>query len=192
VLAETAGRAYYEDVLRKNLFPSAAVLILAVLLAVESAIAGSNPYGSLEERKARYLATIPDEASGAYGSVGLFASGRDIRLAQVQPDLDKIDAREDCAEFSAAAFLRLLFLDAETPRLSPDIRQAITETLLHFKYWIDEPGRDGMCTWSENHQIMFHSCEYLAGTLFPDKIFPNSGMSGKEHKEKARDLLDQC
>ena len=43
-----------------------------------------------------------------------------------------------------------------------------------------------MCYWSENHQILFASAEYLIGQLYPDTVFPNSGLTGKQHMEKAR------
>ena len=43
-----------------------------------------------------------------------------------------------------------------------------------------------MCFWSENHQIMFHSDEYLAGQLFHDRTFTNISEPGSWHVEKAR------
>ena len=43
-----------------------------------------------------------------------------------------------------------------------------------------------MCYWSENHQILFASAEYLIGQLYPDQIFKVSGLSGKEHVERAK------
>ena len=49
---------------------------------------------------------------------------------------------------------------------------------------MDEPGSDAMCYWSENHQILFHACEILAGQLYPDRIFTNVGQTGAWHREK--------
>ena len=43
-----------------------------------------------------------------------------------------------------------------------------------------------MCTWTENHQILFASAAYLAGQLFPDERFTNSGQSGQEKMVQAR------
>jgi hypothetical protein len=43
-----------------------------------------------------------------------------------------------------------------------------------------------MCYWSENHQILFASAEYLVGQKYPDSVFPRSGLTGKEHMKKAR------
>ncbi|HNR31673.1 MAG TPA: hypothetical protein PKI11_12360, partial [Candidatus Hydrogenedentes bacterium] len=56
----------------------------------------------------------------------------------------------------------------------------IRRTVLGFKYWPDEPGVDSMCTWSENHHILFASAGYLAGQRYPDAVFTNSGKTGRD------------
>jgi hypothetical protein len=90
-----------------------------------------------------------------------------------------VDARRDCADFVAHAFLRMLYqLDDE--RFPQALRERARATLLCFKYWPDEPGRDSLCTWTENHQILFASAALLAGQLFPDARFENAGDTGRE------------
>ena len=39
---------------------------------------------------------------------------------------------------------------------------------------MDEDGNDGMAFNSENHTLLFHSCQYIAGTLFPGETFTAS------------------
>lgn len=95
--------------------------------------------------------------------------------------LTRMQDRRDTADFRLAAMVRTLYLDDETHALPADVRTRIEDTLLGFRYWLDEPGDDGMCYWTENHQILFHSGELLVGQLFPDATFPNSGMTGAEH-----------
>jgi len=65
------------------------------------------------------------------------------------------------------------------------------DAVLTFRYWLDQPAPfpDTLCWWSENHQILFHTAEYAAGLLYPDIVFPNSGMTGMEHADHARPLL---
>jgi hypothetical protein len=46
-----------------------------------------------------------------------------------------------------------------------------------------------MCYWSENHQLLFAACEYLAGQLYRGEVFVNSGIKGEEHREKAKRVL---
>ena len=69
--------------------------------------------------------------------------------------IERIDIREDCADFTAAGLIRF-YLENEH-RLMPENKEEIKACLTGFKYWMDQyDGRDdGMCYWSENHQILF-------------------------------------
>lgn len=107
---------------------------------------------------------------------------------QILRVLDYIDSRYDCADFRMVCILRSLF-DFHG-LISQDTLARMKKTVLGFKYWMDEPGRDSMCYWSENHQLLFAACEYLAGQLYPGETFTNNGMSGAQHQAKARERLD--
>jgi hypothetical protein len=87
-----------------------------------------------------------------------------------------IDGRNDCSDFALAALLRMVRLGLATPAESAEIRRAS----LAFRYWDDEPGSDAMCFRSENHSLLFHSCQFIAGQLYPDEIFTNTGRKGRE------------
>jgi len=87
-----------------------------------------------------------------------------------------IDARHDCSDFTLATLLRMVCLRL----VSPDERAAIRRSALAFRYWDDEPGTDAMCFGSENHSLLFHGCQLLAGRLWPDERFSNSGRTGRE------------
>ena len=110
--------------------------------------------------------------------------GRRIDESQIEPICRFVDERFDCADFRALPLLKTLY--AYSDHLSNGTIERIKGSLLGFKYWMDEPGDDSMCYWSENHQLLFHTCEYLAGNLFPDEIFTNSNMTGKQHVEKSK------
>ena len=114
--------------------------------------------------------------------------------------LDFINDRKDCADFVAHSVLRLLYqFDPERKVTSPhaktltlkhlpsqELLNAAKETILNFKYWPDEPGIDSMCTWTENHYILFSSAAYLSGLLYPDEVFANTGETGSEKMERNR------
>jgi hypothetical protein len=102
--------------------------------------------------------------------------------------LDYIDARYDCADFALHGLLRFWHLYGNNPKFPADLRRRAKQTILNFKYWEDEPGSTMMFTRSENHRILFHSAEYLAGSLFPDEIFFNSGLTGQQHAAKGAKL----
>ena len=96
-----------------------------------------------------------------------------------------IDRREDCADFGFAMLLRLHALGLATPEESAEIKRAA----LAFRYWSDEPGSDAMCFWSENHSLLFHGCQRIAGLLFHGEKFTNSGRTGVEQAALA---LERC
>lgn len=113
--------------------------------------------------------------------------------ANINSSLNRIHERLDCADFVIPGFLVLLYKYSKSPLLSQEILSRIEDEVLNFKYWIDEPGVDVHCPcyFTENHQILFHAIEYLAGQLYPDRIFTNNGETGEWHKEHGRTYLNR-
>jgi hypothetical protein len=106
-----------------------------------------------------------------------------------QPILDactKVDKRKDTSDFTMAILIRLAHLHGNDPLLPTSVQARIENSIRNFRYWLDEPGQDNMIMWSENHLLLFASSEYLGGHLYPNKIFPNAGLSGLAHARKAR------
>ena len=103
--------------------------------------------------------------------------------------IERIDMREDCADFTAAGLIRF-YLENEH-RLADVNKEEIKKCLTGFKYWMDQyDGRaDSMCHWSENHQILFAVTEYLAGKEWADASFAD-GKSGTEHVELAKERIN--
>lgn len=103
--------------------------------------------------------------------------------------LTGIQERRDCADFYLIALFRF-WLDYRESGLFDDyFWEQIKETILGFRYWIDEPGDDVMWFFSENHALLFHSCQLLAGQIFPEDLFSNSGKTGSERRKKAETKL---
>lgn len=113
----------------------------------------------------------------------------DLDTEVIRESCALVQGRFDCADFQTIPLLRLMFMDRGKEELKPEIRSLIRETLLGFKYWVDEPGNDTMVTGTENHRMAFHVSEYLAGVLYPTDVFPNSGLTGLQHVAKARPYL---
>jgi len=98
--------------------------------------------------------------------------------------LEYIKGEYDCSDFRLVNTVRLMYEAGD--KMPAEYKAKIKDVLLNFRWWWDEPGANSMCYWSENHQILFASAEYLAGQLYPNTIFPSSGLTGKKHMEKAR------
>lgn len=100
--------------------------------------------------------------------------------------LARINQRRDCADFVLVALLRTLLRPQATAQLTQTERAAIAEAARNFCYWYDQRdangrGIQGMCFHTENHQILFHTAELLAGQLFPESIFPGTQQTGAWH-----------
>ena len=102
--------------------------------------------------------------------------------------IERIDVREDCADFTANALIR--FYLENQHRLAQENKDEIKRCLTGFKYWMDQyDGRvDSMCHWSENHQILFAVTEYLAGCTWPEAIFAD-GNTGETHVALAKERI---
>lgn len=156
----------------------------------------TTPRGDYASRRQAFL-EVAAAAEGGRGRGGFFSQLCRLELGRAPIDeesirdaLTYVTTRRDCADFTVAGLLRMMYLYAESPLLSLELVQAIAEALIGFRYWIDEPGyNDLMCFWSENHQIMFHSAEYLAGQLFAEHTFPNVGEDGRWHMARARERI---
>ncbi len=147
------------------------------------------------ERRQLYLDAVsaqptPAERGGIWTDLArLENGGREISLPALDAALAFVDAREDTADFTLAGLVRLYYKYAGSRRLAPELETRIHDSLVNFKYWLDEPNPSYMELWTENHQILAFSAEYLAGQAFPDEVFPNNGQTGAWHMQHAREKL---
>lgn len=97
--------------------------------------------------------------------------------------------KQDCSDFR---MIIVAYVYANYRHLlSEEIIDEIEKAILEYRYWIDEPGDDVMWFFSENHAILFHVSEYIAGTSMPDATFTVSGLKGEEVVKKAEKLLNE-
>lgn len=154
-----------------------------------TAVALEPTEGFLERRQEYFdhcLATTDPGEGGLNGQMcRVAAGGYALDEEEIDGAIAHMEARLDVSDFRANSLVRLLYLDDESGALGESLRERIHTTLFEFKYWLDQPGDDGMAYWTENHQILFHTAELLMGQRLPDTPFPNSGMTGREHMEHA-------
>lgn len=185
----------------------------SVLLALSFACAPDEPAPAVPrwqtERQLDFLrfacAAPLDPADIAHVQVHLTCASRlpGHRVADgAVPDdawdrvFDGVWRLRDMSDFNVMRMLGLLYAHEGHPALSPALWQRIDEAVLSFKYdyrdptparEVDgEPVVDAMWYWSENHDLIFRTCEYLAGQRHPDREFAVSGMTGAEHMARAR------
>ncbi len=184
-------------------------LILLVSLAAPSAGYAAPDADAwqqaFEVRRNEYIQHVASQSgAGPYDELARLAAGEPIREDGIDKGLAPMDARRDCADFRLHAILRFLYWYGDAapahrrplsgPAPSAEVLARARDSVLGFKYWPDEPGVDSMCTWSENHHILFSAGGYLAGQLYPGETFRNSGMTGRElmaaHRPRVMRWLD--
>jgi hypothetical protein len=136
-----------------------------------------------------FLATYGER--NANRAVALLHEGRNPDEIEtiLQRQVKFINDRSDCSDFYLSYFPHIIREFGDGNLLSPTLLGNMKDCLLDFRYWYDEPGNDVMWFYSENHALMFHVCQLLAGELYPDEIFANSGMTGRQMQEKAIRML---
>jgi hypothetical protein len=115
----------------------------------------------------------------------------DVDDATLQRWFVRIDGWLDCADFDVLRLLTMWF--GYHDDLPERVRSEIAQRLRSFRYWFTDPVdadvTDERWYWSENHRLIFHTCEYLAGQALPDDSFTVMGWTGHEHRRRAERWL---
>lgn len=149
----------------------------------------STPQSTYDERRQAYLAYCaaqsPGERTGFFSQIARLELEQDVDEQPIREAIDYVYSNLDCNDFTLGGLLRILYRYHDSPHISRELIADIKKAVLWFRYWWDEPGNDRRCYWTENHQIIFHSDELLAGQLFPDERFENNGKDGNYHIDHA-------
>ncbi|MFA6844284.1 MAG: hypothetical protein WCR02_01015 [Sphaerochaetaceae bacterium] len=148
---------------------------------------------TIEQRKQQAFVFLSQygEQNGNRAVALLHAKGEMREIESIlRRQIAFINRRSDCSDFYLPYFPHILREFSHSGMLSEEMLEAMKNCILNFRYWHDEPGSDGMWFWSENHALMFHVCQLLCGELYPNEIFPNSGMTGTQMQQKAKGLLN--
>ena len=147
--------------------------------------------GTLPERKRKALELFAQldlaDMNSALASLHLNGSLTTEVIKKLQPAFSMITSRGDCADFMFAPMLS--FVKMKENELPTELKEKIKELAVNFRYWIDEPGNDVMWYFSENHSLLFHTCQYFAGALYPESEFTVSGRTGQEQYEIGKSRL---
>lgn len=110
--------------------------------------------------------------------------------ANFRASIQKIYDRIDCFDFVLPGFIYLMSKYQDSQWISDEQKYEAKTMILGCKYWIDEGGPEkSPCYFTENHQMLFHCNEYIAGQLYKNEIFTNNGKSGQWHMDHARPFV---
>ncbi len=108
----------------------------------------------------------------------------DIRI--IRTALSDTETQKDCSDFRLCYILAAVKRGFFPEHLVDEVKKAA----LNYSYWFDEPAIGAMCYGSENHSLLFHSCQMLAGILWQDEVFVRSGRTGREQEALAKQRID--
>lgn len=104
----------------------------------------------------------------------------------------KIDAFRDTSDFDMLQLVALW--EGHRRTITPELRAAIEQRFTTFRYWYTDPLPAGVVDdkwfWSENHRIIFHTLEYLAGRALPDSTFTVTGETGATHEQRGSERIE--
>jgi hypothetical protein len=113
------------------------------------------------------------------GTAAALARGQ-VEIADLASASVRITTRGDCADFEVLGLLHL-WHRIPAQRWPDGLRDGVADALTAMKYWITQPGLDAMCYFTENHQLVWHVAQRLAGSTWPDRRFAVDGCTGTEH-----------
>lgn len=136
---------------------------------------------------------VIDHVAGSYASSARALARLDqnstyiVTYEDLKPALSMIASRADCADFEVVGLVHILHRFKEK-QWEKGLREEVQQALISFKYWIDQPGLDAMCYFTENHQFVWHTAEHLIGALFQKERFSNADRTGATHSEHGREM----
>lgn len=110
-----------------------------------------------------------------------------VSVEDLKSAISMISSRADCADFEAVGLVHILNKFPEK-QWEKGLREEVKTLLLNFKYWIEHPGLDAMCYFTENHQFVWHTAEHLIGEFFAKERFTNAQMDGAEHSQHGKEM----
>jgi hypothetical protein len=142
-----------------------------------SSVSTSNPLAAIALLEAAQRGLVPEPAPDTFGPDAWDA------------DFARIATMEDTTDFVLLYMLNAWLGYHPHPAIHPELWHKTRDAFLSFKFWYSDPQPEGIVDdkwyWSENHQIIFYTLEYLLGQEFPDATFTITGWTGAQHRERA-------
>ncbi len=145
-----------------------------------------QPYGTYEERRLEALDDAAQREDGLFAEIAKMELGRwpKVKADVIEAAIQRVRRREHDSEVDLLGLLGMMYRYRRHPSFPSQLRRSLEKGILEFRYWANEPGDDALCFQSEGDQILFHTCEILAGQLYPRRIFANSGQDGRWHRAR--------
>lgn len=145
----------------------------------------SRPDGGPQQWRREVLEHVSFRRGTTAAALALAALGphAPVEAGDLDAALTRITTRGDCADFEVLGLLHL-WHRVPAPAWPAGLREQVEQALTGMKYWITQCGLDAMCYFTENHQLVWHVAQRLAGITWPGHRFGVDGRTGAEHAQE--------
>ena len=146
----------------------------------------SAAYKDLAQRRQEALEEAAKFETDLFAEIAKMELGKwsDLNPALIKESVDLVNQRSSGSDILLLGLLSMMYRYWEDSPFPEDLKQPIEDCVINYKYWLEDPGEDVLDFTSENHTILFHVCEILAGQRYPERVFPNSGNPGLWHRTR--------
>lgn len=150
----------------------------------------SIPYKNLAQRRLEALEEAAKFEPDLFAEIAKMELNRwsDVNPKLILASVNQVKQRYNDSDILLVGLLGILYRYQHNPSFPDTLKQPIEDCILNFKYWLADPGEDALDFAAESHTILFHTCEILAGQLYPDRIFSTSSKPGAWHSNRGGQL----
>jgi hypothetical protein len=156
------------------------------------------PFGTYENRRHEAL-DFTARRGGLHAEIAKMALGRwnALREKSLEQAVNAVARREAGSTTLLLLLLGMVMRFGENESFPEELAWTIADAALAFRYAPTERGLDALDLTSEHEQIVAHTCEILAGQLYPDRIFAGVDRNGEWRRQNGERLAlewmrDRC
>lgn len=152
-----------------------------------------SPYGTYQERRQESLIHAARSPGTVFSQVAKMALGwwSEVEIAVLRQAVKDIEQRQVGSERLLLGLLGMLYRFGHHPEFTQSLRQPLEDCILNFRYRHDGDSNAAALAparAAESHGLLLHTCEILAGQLYPDRTFAESAKTGLWHRQQGEQL----
>jgi hypothetical protein len=150
-----------------------------------------QPYGEYATRRMEALYDAAKREGNLYAEIAKMALEKwnEFDSNVLLANLERVKQGDAGSAALVAGLLSIAYRFMETSGFPKKLREPLEDALMGFRYGVEEAAKDAVDFHSESQRFLLAACELLAGQRYPKRAFPNSGMTGLQHQQKAEKVV---
>ncbi len=144
-------------------------------------------YGTSSERSREALLDAAYHENDVFAELAKMALGAwlDVDQKFLMETVKAVEEHQADSEVKLLGLLSGLIRFGDNPKFPEALKKRIEASVPGYAYGQDSAKIQAVC--DEGRAMVLHTCEILAGQLFPEMMFDKSGMTGQQHREKGEE-----